>query len=94
MTHAPASRLAATLPCCVCGVEGQSVPAHFPHHRGMGGRKDFWDSDKWVPCCMRCHGDLDATNGSSPPAWAAHLAARGAAYAYQAMNERNKRGEA
>ena len=92
MTHAQSTRLAATLPCCVCGKDALSEPCHFPVHRGMGGRRDFWDTDRWVPCCRRCHDDLDGRIGASPPAWAAHLAARGAAYAYQAMNERNKRG--
>jgi hypothetical protein len=63
-THAQASELAAALPCLLCHSEAGSVPAHFPHHRGMGGRRvGWWNPDKWVPLCRECHDLIDARLG-------------------------------
>jgi hypothetical protein len=76
MNHKQASMLAATSPCAICGSVGFSVPAHFPTHRGMGGRKDFWDSDKWVPLCGGCHELVDGRAGASTALWNARQQAR------------------
>lgn len=66
MTHKEASRAAAESACLLCGRTGSCVPAHFPKHTGMGGGKDKWNPELWVPLCGQpgaCHDLVDGRNG-------------------------------
>ena len=67
--HAAATALAATSACLLCGSSGTCVPAHFPRHRGSGGRwKHPWARKRWVPACGEpgaCHDMIDGRAGST-----------------------------
>jgi hypothetical protein len=77
--------MALGLPCLLCGATGSCVPAHFPKHTGMGGSKDKWDLDRWIPLCGlpgSCHDLVDGRNGiGSKKGHAAWLKARTTLYA-------------
>ncbi len=64
--HRQATEAAKTMACTLCGRKGSCVPAHFPHHRGMGGRKGYWQRKHWTPLCGEmgaCHDLIDGRNG-------------------------------
>ena len=75
--HAAATKLARESACLICGKVGLCVPAHWPTHRGMGGRRGFWRCRCWVPLCPTCHDTTDARNGASESAHEATLLAWG-----------------
>jgi hypothetical protein len=65
MTHREASKLAAQSTCRVCQRHG-CVPAHWPRHRGSGGRfENDWDQEHWIPLCPECHSLVDGRLGVS-----------------------------
>jgi hypothetical protein len=65
MNHREASKLAAQSTCRVCDRPG-CVPAHWPRHRGSGGRfENDWDQEHWIPLCPRCHDLVDGRLGVS-----------------------------
>jgi len=43
--------------------------AHYPHHRGMGGKNAGWSYNEGVPLCYHHHEALDARG----PTWRDHL---------------------
>ena len=65
--HIAATRLARDSACLLCGKVGTCVPAHFPRHRGSGGRfENDWDRQHWVPLCGEpgaCHDYTDGRSG-------------------------------
>jgi hypothetical protein len=61
--HREATDLAHNSFCLLCGREGMCVPAHFPVHRGMGGRWGYWGPSKWVPLCGEPGGCHDLVDG-------------------------------
>lgn len=62
--HELATALAREQHCILCGAHGFSVPAHFPRHRGSGGRwPDPWHPSHWVPLCGGCHDWIDGRTG-------------------------------
>lgn len=57
--HREATLLASEHRCLGCRAEPPSLPAHWPHHRGMGGGMATWAPSDWVPLCWKCHEILD-----------------------------------
>jgi len=55
-------------PCLICG-GSPTCYAHWPKHRGMGGKNAGWAYNEGVPLCFRCHERLDARGET----WAKHL---------------------
>jgi hypothetical protein len=68
--HKAASKLAASLPCLLCGKEGNCNPAHLDR-KGMGGSKHKWTMWKhWIPLCSDPFShDMGADGWSSCHAW-------------------------
>lgn len=70
--HEAAAELARNSLCLLCGRIGSCVPAHFPRHRGSGGRwRHPWHRKHWVPLCSAphderrgsCHDWIDGRTG-------------------------------
>lgn len=55
-------------PCLLCG-GSPTCFAHYPRHRGMGGKNAGWGYNEGVPLCDRHHKQLDAQGDT----WADHL---------------------
>jgi len=61
--HELATALASESGCLLCGKHG-CAPAHFPRHRGSGGRwPDPWHPRRWVPLCAEHHDWIDGRTG-------------------------------
>lgn len=67
--HVAATALARKSKCLICGERGTCVPAHWPHHRGSGGKwANEWARELWVPACGEpgaCHQLIDRQLGVS-----------------------------
>jgi hypothetical protein len=61
------------LRCLIPGCHAPTCYAHWPKHRGMGGKSAGWAYNEGIPACRVHHDALDARNGAGKDAWKTHM---------------------